>query len=154
MFLAVGFGLGVVFELYPVLHTVIKVLGTLYLVYLAWLIATSVSAEVGGAKAKPLSFIQAALFQWVNPKAWIMGTSAIAAFTAIGPDMNSQIMVVWLVFTLTAFPAVATWMLFGVVLQNLLSKPIYLRVFNFTMAALLIASIWPIVTDLFLQFSQ
>lgn len=148
MFFAVGFGLGFLFEEYPVLHTLIKVFGTLYLLYLAWLIATSQSAEVDAQKRKPLRFYQAALFQWVNPKAWVMGTSAIAAFTTVGADMNAQIFIVWLVFAITAIPAVAVWMMFGVGLQRILDKPSWLRLFNICMALLLVASIWPIAEDL------
>lgn len=148
MFFAVGFGLGYFFETYPILHTLIKVFGTVYLLYLAWLIATSKPADVDGTPRAPLSFIQAALFQWVNPKAWVMGTSAIAAFTTVGVDLNSQILIVWMVFALTTAPAVAVWMMFGVGLQRILHKPNYLRAFNISMALLLVASILPIAWEL------
>lgn len=151
MFFAVGFGLAYFFEAYPILHSIIKVVGTLYLLYLAWLIATSQPAAVDAHKKLPFTFLQAALFQWVNPKAWVMGTSAIAAFTTVGADMNSQIFIVWLVFAATTFPAVGAWMLFGVGLQRFLDRPSYLRLFNISMALLLVASIWPIVSDLILS---
>jgi threonine/homoserine/homoserine lactone efflux protein len=154
MFFAVGFGLGIVFEEYPILHTLIKVFGTLYLLYLAWLIAISQPAAIDPQKHKPLRFYQAALFQWVNPKAWVMGTSAIAAFTTVGADMNAQIFVVWLVFVVTAIPAVGVWMLFGVGLQRVLHKPLLLRLFNSCMALLLVVSIWPIVADLVLTWTS
>ena len=154
MFFAVGFGLGFIFEEYPIFHTLIKVFGTFYLLYLAWLIAMSQPAAVDSEKRKPLRFYQAALFQWVNPKAWVMGTSAIAAFTTVGADMNAEIFTVWLVFVITAIPAVAVWMLFGVGLQRLLHKPSLLRLFNICMALLLVASIWPIASDLVLSWAS
>ena len=148
MFFAVGFGLGLMFERYPAIHTGIKVVGTLYLLYLAWLIATSQPSSEKMEKRPPLTFWQAALFQWVNPKAWVMGTSAIAAFTTVGADMNTQILWVWLVFTACTAPAVAVWMLGGVGLQRFLREPKRLRMFNLVMAGLLVISVWPVISGL------
>lgn len=148
MFFAVGFGLGFFFEAYPPLHLVIKIVGTLYLLYLAWLIATSQPTQPNEQKRPPLTFVQAALFQWVNPKAWVMGTSAIAAFTTVGADMDLQILTVWLVFTCCTAPAVAVWMLGGVALQRVLHQPRRVRVFNISMAVLLLASVWPTIVEL------
>lgn len=155
MFLAVGFGLGFVFERFPLLHGIIKVVGILYLLYLAWLIANAAPAQVQEGHAKPLTFMQAALFQWVNPKAWVMGTSAIAAYTTVGADVNAQIVWIALVFFGVAIPSAGGWMVFGAGLQKLLAKPLYIKVFNVVMASLLVASVWPIAAGLILHgFSQ
>jgi len=157
MFLAVGFGLGYFFEQYPMLHTGIKIVGILYLLYLAYLIAVSAQLSeksVDEVKAPaPLTFMQAALFQWVNPKAWIMGTSAIAAYTTVGADMQWQIISIGVLFMAIAFPGAGVWLVFGVGLQRLINKPAYLRAFNIVMAFLLVASIWPIVAEMLGEIS-
>lgn len=147
MFLAIGFGLGFVFERFPLLHSIIKVVGIVYLLYLAWLIANATPAHVGDKQTKPLTFLQAALFQWVNPKAWVMGTSAIAAYTTVGADVNAQVLWVALLFFLVAIPSAGSWLVFGVAIQKLLDKPRYIKGFNILMAGLLVASIWPIIAN-------
>ena len=149
MFLAVGFGLGYAFEASPLLHKTIQIIGIVYLLYLAWLIATSVPADLDGErKAKPLTFFQAALFQWVNPKAWIMGTSAIAAYTTIGANLNQQILLIGAVFLTMAFPSAATWMLFGSTLKRFLGDPRKQMFFNIAMGVILALSIVPIAWGL------
>lgn len=148
MFLAVGFGLGFIFEQYPLLHTIIKILGVLYLLYLAWLTANAASISVDQSASKPLTFAQAALFQWINPKAWLAGTSAIAAYTQVGQNLKLQIISMALVFLLVAVVSVAIWLLMGVSLQKLINKPRLLRVFNITMALLLVISILPVIREL------
>lgn len=152
MFLAVGFGLGYLFERFALLHSAIQIIGTLYLFYLAWLIAMSSPTSVGQGRAAPLTFFQAALFQWVNPKAWIMGTSAIAAYTSVGAEVNVQILAMALVFWVMTFPSAGVWLFFGVGLKRLVSDPKKQRIFNIGMALLLVASIIPIVVELFERY--
>ena len=79
MLLLVGLGFGQLFTLFPGLHFAIKCIGTLYLLYLAWLIARSAGEVTGDASARPLGFLKGALFQWVNAKAWVVATGAIDA---------------------------------------------------------------------------
>jgi len=153
MFFAMGFGLGYLFERYVGLHEVIQVVGILYLIYLAWLIANSAPATVDGEHSKPLTFTQAALFQWINPKAWIMSTSAIAAYTTVGGDINLQIVLIGLVFFAMAFPSAGVWMLFGTGLQRILNKPLHLKAFNIVMALLLVGSIAPIAYGLIQKYT-
>lgn len=148
MILAVGFGLGFLFERFPLLHEAVQVIGILYLFYLAWLIANSAPSELQGEKSPPLSFIQAALFQWINPKAWIMGTSALAAYTTVGANMTVQILTVVGVFTFMAFPSAGVWLVFGSSLRRLLADPVHQRCFNVFMALLLVGSIVPVVIEL------
>lgn len=151
MVIVVGSGLGVVFQWLPILHTLIKVAGIVYLLYLAWLIANSAPTDLNGEKARPFTFMQAALFQWVNPKAWVMATGAIAAFTTVDGNIYWQSLVIAGVFFLIAFPCVGAWLYFGVVLKRLLSSPSYQRAFNIAMALLLVASILPSAWDLLAQ---
>jgi threonine/homoserine/homoserine lactone efflux protein len=148
MILAVGFGLGYVFDRFPYLHSMVQIVGVAYLFYLAWVIASSAPSEIKGQKAPPLSFFQAALFQWVNPKAWIMGTSALAAYTTVGASMTSQIFTVVAVFMFMAFPSAGVWLLFGTGLQKMLSNPVHQRYFNIAMGLLLVLSIAPVIIEL------
>ena len=153
MFLAIGFGLGYLFERFALLHELIQVAGILYLLYLAWRIAIAAPADLDSRPAsKPFTFIQAALFQWVNPKAWIMGTSAIATYTTVGADLNVQILIVGLVFFLMTFPSAGVWMMFGAGLRKILANPRHQKVFNVTMALLLAASIAPIAWSLLTKY--
>ena len=140
MFLATGFGLGALFIAYPVFHQTIKVVGLAYLTYLAWQIATSGKVEKGKVAGKPLTFIQAAIFQWVNPKAWIMGTSALAAFTQVGEPLVPQVLLIGSIFFVMTFPSAGVWLLFGSGLKEVLARPTVRRVFNVSMAILLLWS--------------
>jgi threonine/homoserine/homoserine lactone efflux protein len=148
MLIAVGSGAGYLFVRYPYIHEAIKIIGVCYLLYLAWRIATSAPSKQADNLVKPLTFIQAALFQWFNPKALVVGASAIATFTSIGSDLAPQIALIVLVFFLMAWPAVATWLLFGAGLQRVLSNPTHQRWFNIAMALLLIASMYQIIIEL------
>ena len=146
MTLLVGLGLAEIFVRAPVLLTVLKWVGAAYLVYLAVKIARSGPIKSGKAGAKPLTFLQAAAFQWVNPKAWIMAVTACATYT----DPNRYtlgVLVITAVFALVTLPAIAAWISFGAVLQRWLGHPRNLAIFNYTMAALLIASLYPVFRE-------
>ena len=145
MILAVGLGMSAVFQAYPILHAVIKVLGIIYLLYLSWLIANSSSKMEGKKVSKPFSFIQAAAFQWVNPKGWIMAVGAIATFTSVNQALTPQIITIASVFLCVAFPCAIVWLSFGVALKRILKNERQQRIFNVSMAILLVASIIPMV---------
>lgn len=143
--LAVGLGLGAVFEAYPVLYKVLRYVGAAYLLYLAWNIARSgpVSQEVDG-KGRPLGFWGAAAFQWVNPKAWVMALGAISTYTPLqGYFFN--VVVIASLFALINAPSVGVWAGFGSVLGNVLRDPHWLRLFNYGMALLLVISLFPLL---------
>jgi threonine/homoserine/homoserine lactone efflux protein len=146
-------GLQTMFAVVPQLETVLRYVGTGYLLWLAWKIANS--GPVGDAKssgAKPMGFWAAAAFQWVNPKAWFMAISAITTYvsTASGGSELSQVLLVVLIFGAINFPLVACWGLFGSAMRRFLQDPKKLRMFNISMAILLVASLYPIVQPLFL----
>ncbi len=144
LLLAIGFGLREVFLQFQVMETVLKVVGGLYLLYLAWKIATSGSVEAGEAAGKPMTFLAASLFQWVNPKAWVMAVYAMTAYTGL-PDFTTSVFIVTFAFVLVNFPSVSVWCAFGVAMRDWLSDPKRLRIFNITMALLLVASLWPML---------
>lgn len=150
MLLAAGFGLGYLFERYLWLHSGVQIVGILYLLYLAWVIARAAPSDdaMDVAPTKPLTFFQAALFQWVNPKAWVMGSGAISAYTTVGGDISLQILVIIAVFFSMTFPSAGVWMVFGVGLRQLLTEPKHQRIFNICMGLLLVASIAPIAVEL------
>jgi len=148
MLLLVGFGLARLFDLFPVSYQILKLASVVYLIYLAWKIATAVPASVDsktGDRSRPISFLQAALFQWVNPKAWAMALTAVTAYTPPSQSLSS-ILVVALVFGVINLPAVGSWTILGMQVRRFLKQPWKLRAFNITCALLLIASLWPLVT--------
>jgi threonine/homoserine/homoserine lactone efflux protein len=140
MVAAVGIGLGRLFEVVPAIHAVLKVAGTAYLLWLAWRIATAGSADAGDAGARPLS-IEAAAFQWVNPKAWIMATGAISTFTLAGEAILPQVLTIVGIFTVVSVPSATVWTLLGIGIARLLRSPLALRLFNIGMGALLALSV-------------
>lgn len=141
MLLVMGLGLDQVFQNSPQIHMIMKFAGSAYLVYFAYRIATAERTENVTSTGKPLSFVQAALFQWINPKAWVMGISAIATFTKVGDSSLGQILVIGGVFMAASVPSVSVWCGFGVAIGRILRSPAHFRIFNLTMALLLVASI-------------
>jgi threonine/homoserine/homoserine lactone efflux protein len=145
--LVAGFGLGAIFQAYPLLYTVLKYVGAAYLIYLAWLIATSgaVSAQ-GEQRGKPLSFFGAALFQWVNVKGLVAAISSVAIYSAVAP-YPYNVMLLGTVFGIVGFLSSVAWTLFGTGLSRVLSTPRAVRIFNVTMAVLLVASLYPVLVE-------
>lgn len=148
MVLLIGVGLGSIFERFPITHSIIQIFGILYLLYLAWIIATTKPHDIHTEKSKPFSFWQAALFQWINPKAWIMATGAIATYTTLNANIYQQIGIIALIFLITAFPSAATWLFFGANLKRFLQSPKHQKTFNIAMALLLVGSIIPVLINL------
>ena len=144
LLLCVGFGLREVFLQFPIMETILKIVGGIYLLYLAWKIANSGSVETGEAVGKPMTFLAASLFQWVNPKAWVMAIYAMTAYTG-QPDFTSSVFIVTFAFVVINFPSVSVWCGFGVAMREWLSDSKRLRIFNITMAVLLVASLWPML---------
>jgi len=144
LLLGVGLGLGALLATVPVLYTGLKVAGGLYLLYIAWRIGSSRTLGEGKTSGRPLTFLSAAAFQWVNPKAWVMAVTAMAAYTDPVHYFWS-VAIVGLVFGVVNLPAVSTWAGFGSALRDWLSVPVRLKWFNITMAVLLVASLWPML---------
>lgn len=140
MIILVGLGLMGLFDLFPILNMVLKVVSVVYLLWLAWKIANAAAPDTAsGARGKPMTFVQAMLFQWVNPKAWSMALTAIALYA---PDRNfGAVLLVAVVFGLINLPSTSLWAVMGQVLRGWLSSPARLRAFNWTMAVLLVGSL-------------
>jgi len=146
MMILVGLGLGTVFQQWPVLHSVLQTVCAMYLLFLAWKIATAQPASAQSAGSKPLTFLQAAAFQWINPKAWAYSTSVVAVYV---PPANFflNLCVAAVISGLVTAPAVWIWTLFGAALRRWLQRPAAVRRFNITMALLLVVSLYPLVKD-------
>jgi len=145
LLLSVGFGLGAVLAAWPALHLALKIAGGGYLVYLAWRIAMSRSmGEKGGGTARPMTFLEAAAFQWVNPKAWVMAVTAMAVYTNPAAPFLS-VTLVSVAFALVNVPCVSTWAGFGMALRGFLADPVRLKWFNIAMGVALVASLWPML---------
>lgn len=144
LLIGVGMGLGAVLHAYPPAFIALKVAGGLYLLWIAWKIGSSRSMGEGEAKARPMTFLGAAAFQWVNPKAWVMAVTAMAVYP--NPEQYAlTVAIVALVFAAVNVPSVSTWAGFGSALREWLSVPVRLKWFNITMAVLLVLSLWPML---------
>jgi threonine/homoserine/homoserine lactone efflux protein len=143
MIAVVGLGLDVLFKRFPQILPIMRIAGSLYMVWLALKIALAKpigEVEPGG---RPIGFLAAAGFQWVNPKAWMMVLSALATYGGVVDDYTSSVLFIAALSALITAPCSGAWTLFGASLSRLLTDPRVTRPFNWTMAALLVASIAP-----------
>ena len=143
MTILMGVGLSSAFDALPILKDVLTVVSIVYLLWLAWKIANAAQPKDGEAAGTPLTFLQAASFQWVNPKAWSMALSAVTIYTY--DDTVFAIIVVAAIFGAVNIPAVSTWCLLGREMRRFLTNPARLRVFNWFMAGLLVLSLYPVL---------
>jgi threonine/homoserine/homoserine lactone efflux protein len=145
MALMIGMGLAQLFQLYPLSYTLLKWVSVFYLLFLAWKIATAATPGTkGSASGRPFTFMQAVLFQWVNPKAWTMALTAISVYS---PSHSlASVTAVALVFGAINLPTVSCWTILGQKIQGLLTSPTRLAAFNISMALLLVVSLYPVLT--------
>lgn len=139
MIVLIGMGLFQVFEAVPQIQTGMMVLGIAYLLFLAWKIAHAAAPGEGQVGGRPMTFLQAAAFQWVNPKGWFMALTAISVYA---PSQGLwAVFAVAAAFSLVNLPSVLTWTLLGQTIRKYLTSQGRLRAFNWTMAALLVGSL-------------
>lgn len=150
MIFGVGMGITQIFEAYPISLLVMKVLSAVYLIYLAYKIASTRPAGVDAEikNSRPLTFVQAAAFQWVNPKAWAMALTAISAYT-IANNMLLSVFIVIFVFLAVGMMSANTWTIIGLKLRIFLSNPVAFRAFNISCALILVATLYPVLTGAF-----
>jgi len=143
MLVLVGAGLIQLFDAWPPSYVILRWLSVIYLLWLAWKTATAAGLARGDTEGRPITFLQAAAFQCVNPKAWAM---AITAMTAYAPDRSlAAVLLVSIIFGLINLPSVSSWTLLGQQMARFLPNHRRRVIFNVTMALLLIASIVPVV---------
>ena len=151
MIILIGLGIMQVIEAVPGSMTFITILSGLYLLYMAWKIATTDTSlarnYAATAKSKPFTFLQAALFQWVNPKAWTMALTAISAYAPKSQGWIGVLMVA-AVFGAINLPATGTWAVMGAKMRRFFGDPVRLKTFNIIAAILLVTSLYPMVAGL------
>ena len=147
MVAAVGLGLGTVFLAYPILQTILKYAGAVYLVYLAAVIAMSGPTTPDGESGRgPMTFWGAAMFQWINAKGWVIVIGTITAYAAIA-RFPVNIAIQTLISLLVGTVSTVVWALFGTALRPVLTSERLVRAFNILMAILLLASLYPVFMD-------
>ncbi|UEL25065.1 LysE family translocator [Pseudomonas fluorescens] len=148
MVVAVGLGAGAIFRQYPGLHDGLQVIGAVYLLFLAYQIARSPTTDLGDPSRQPLGFTGAALFQWFNPKAWVMAVGAVLAYTSPLGGYTLQVFLIALLFFLFGTPCSMVWVFFGQYLRRFLTRPRHLKVFNIAMSLVLVVSLIPVIKSL------
>ncbi|PIE16992.1 MAG: hypothetical protein CSA68_00700 [Rhodobacterales bacterium] len=145
MVFLVGVGLKQIFDAYPLSYLVLKILSTVYLLYLAWKIASNRSLpKQNRSTGTPLTFLQAAAFQWVNPKAISMAFSAVTIYAPPAPRF-ADIVIIALCFLMVNLPAVSLWAILGQQMSQFLNTPKRLKAFNITAGLLLVGTLYPIL---------
>jgi threonine/homoserine/homoserine lactone efflux protein len=146
MMVMAGAGLVRIFAAFPFAYSVLKSVGIAYLLYLSWSIATAdtrFSEEESGA-GTPITFVQAALFQWVNPKAITMTLTTITAYV----PLQQPVLGVGLaaaIYGVVCLPSVGLWALMGTQIRRFLDNPFKRQLFNVSAALALVLSLYPIV---------
>ena len=146
MTLLVGLGLMRLFIALPLSYFILKAASVICLLFIAWKIATSPLSNSPDdvAKGKPFTFIQAALFQWVNPKAWAVAVVAINVYASPAHSLAGVFQVAFLC-CIACLPSATTWTLLGTQLRRLLTSPLKLQIFNATAAFILVCSLYPML---------
>ncbi len=138
MMFAIALGLGEVFQTHAAFREALKWLGAALLLYLAYRIATAGRTADGLGRGRPFTFVEAAGFQWINPKAWAMSVSTAATFVT-GAAPVREALICAAVFVASGLGSAHSWALFGAAIRRFLSTDLRLRLFNLVMG-LLVAS--------------
>jgi threonine/homoserine/homoserine lactone efflux protein len=145
MLFSVGSGLVQIFDRFPVIYDILKIASVIYMLWLAWKIANAAPITKSADAGVPMTFLQAAAFQWVNPKAWAMALTAVTVY--VGDSAMIWLAAGAALFSLINLPSVSMWTIAGQQLQRILTNPRRLRVYNWTMATLLVASLYPVLLN-------
>jgi threonine/homoserine/homoserine lactone efflux protein len=138
-------GVGNLLLAIPGAHLLLKLLGSGYLLYLAWQLRRMSFTQGGSSGAHPMTFVGAAAFQFANPKAWMMTVTGASAFLPAMQPMWLAIAVFCLVFCLTGLPCICLWAAGGAAMRKHLAQPRWQRTFCMAMVAATVyaaASVW------------
>jgi len=148
MVICVGLGVGKLFEVFPFVYTALKIVGISYLFWMAWHIAnTKGSPATQNKNDKPFTFFQAALFQWINPKAWFVAITSTAAFITDHEIAFIQVMIIAGIYFFCGILSTNSWSLGGLILKQFIRNERLVKIFNITMAILIVGSILPFVFE-------
>jgi threonine/homoserine/homoserine lactone efflux protein len=137
----VALGMGVVFERYPQLQDILRWAGAAYLVYLAWrLLRAGLVVGEGEGRTRPLTFLESAAFQFLNPKAWMIAVTTSTVFLPkdLNPLLGSLYMA--LVLAIVNYPSISVWTLFGTAMRRLLGSPRLRQAFAVGLALALVGT--------------
>ncbi|NBT94373.1 MAG: LysE family translocator [Chloroflexi bacterium] len=146
MLAIIGAGVGTAMSVSPLVEVGMRLASGAWMVWVAWSLARSTDAGRDAARIRPMTFLEGALFQWVNPKGWVLAISSMSLFTKSG-DLVTDIAIVVAVYVVTCLPSSSIWTAFGVSLRRFLEVPWRLRAFNISMAILLLASTLPLIFE-------
>jgi threonine/homoserine/homoserine lactone efflux protein len=154
MLLCVGLGMHSVMSRIPIVYDVLRYLGSAYLLWMAWKLATTRAVATAssrgngtdGPQAQPMGFFAAAAFQWVNPKAWVMAVTCMSTYLSANAGA-AQVALLAGQFMMLGAPCSAFWVGCGQAMRGLLQDPVRLRIFNITMALALVASLYPLLLN-------
>lgn len=146
MLAIIGAGVGTAMSVSPLVEVGMRLASGAWMVWVAWSLARSTDAGRDAARIRPMTFMEGALFQWVNPKGWVLAISSMSLFTKSG-DLVTDIAIVVAVYVVTCLPSSSIWTAFGVSLRRFLEVPWRLRAFNISMAILLLASTLPLIFE-------
>ncbi len=150
MLVLMGLGFSELFRHFPWLHNALKWCGIAYMLHLSWKIANAAppASSSAATNTKPMTFIGAALFQWVNPKAWAMALGAIVTYVPQiqGHTSMLHLAMVVVIFGVINVQSICSWALAGTYLRNWLAVDRQRRAFNYVMALLLLLSLVPMLT--------
>jgi len=137
------FGLASLFAALPGVMEIARWFSLLFLLYLAYKIATAAPPEGVEIQTTPINFIQAVLFQTINPKAFVVIISSVTTYASQAESLYIATIFITLIFAFVTIAATLLWAYAGSQLGKLLKNRQHLRIFNFTMAGLLVASLAP-----------
>lgn len=145
MVFVIGIGLGEVLARYPQIYDAMRILGAVYVLWMAWQLVRAGGIGSGGRKiAQPIGFLQAALLQLVNPKAWAVALIVTVTYT-VREDFLTSLVLLIVLFAIVNLPALSVWVLSGAALRGALAKGKRIMVFNIAMAILLVGSMAPVL---------
>lgn len=141
--LLVAFGVGSLIVVYPSLHLALKILGSLYLLWLAWKVATASYEKLNTdiAPPKPIRLYQGWLLQFLNPKAWLMALGAVASFSLTGEQFNHSIIAISAGLSGMNLVTGLVWLGFGTLIGRLLQSKKAWVIFNVSMGLLTAACV-------------
>ena len=147
-----GLGLTVIFSKYPIIQFVLRIVGSIYLLYLSYRIYSSVNTE-DLSKSKPITFMESSLFQYVNPKGVMMAITTISIYTdhinfKYISSFNEGMIYILIAFTISNLIAVITWTSVGVFIGQFIKSARGIKIFNALMAFFLVLTIIWINLDL------
>jgi threonine/homoserine/homoserine lactone efflux protein len=144
MLFIVGIGLAKIFIAVPLIHAILKYVSIVYLLYLAFRLTIASAPGEVRRQPKPMTFLQAAAFQWVNGKAWVIALGAVTTYTVVNQTLPLQIVALTVISVGITLVSVSCWTFFGAFMRRYLHTERRRRCFNYAMAALLVLSILPV----------